>query len=75
MSLDVDLDADKKAQKASHVTLSLSLSHSLFGDSTLQLEIVLESYRMGIALLCCLCAGCVFAAIWKIIVFVVINYA
>lgn len=71
MSLDVDLDADKKAQKASHVTLSLSL----FGDSTLQLEIVLGSYRMGIALLCCLCAGCVFAAIWKIIVFVVINYA
>lgn len=67
MSLDVDLDADKKAQKASHV--------SLFGDSALQLEIVLGSYRMGIALVCCLCAGCVLAAIWKIIVFVVINYA
>lgn len=67
MSLDVDLDADKEAQKASHV--------SLFGDSALQLEIVLGSYRMGIALVCCLCAGCVLAAIWKIIVFVVINYA
>lgn len=67
MSLDVDLDGDKEAQKASHV--------SLFGDSALQLEIVLGSYRMGIALVCCLCAGCVLAAIWKIIVFVVINYA
>lgn len=67
MSLDVDLDADKEPQKASHV--------SLFGDSALQLEIVLGSYRMGIALVCCLCAVCVLAAIWKIIVFVVINYA
>lgn len=67
MSLDVDLDADKEAQKASHV--------SLFGDTALELEIVLGSYRMGIALVCCLCAGCVLAAIWKIIVFVVINYA
>lgn len=49
MSLDVDLDADKEAQKASHV--------SLFGDSALQLEIVLGSYRMGIALV--LLAACV----------------
>lgn len=50
MSLDVDLDADKEAQKASHV--------SLFGDSALQLEIVLGSYRMGIALVCCLLLVC-----------------
>lgn len=60
MTLDVDLNVDKQA---SHVSPSLSIT----------LKIELDRMRLGLFLF--LCAGCVFAAIWKIIVFVVINYA